>query len=53
MIVNIPTTEDLRELAHYALEGDAKNYHGMSYADGIMAVVEWLEGNAPRPDLED
>ena len=50
--MNIPTQKDIEALIDYA-HGTAQQYHGMSYADGIMAVIDWLEGNSPRPDLEE
>ncbi len=46
MLEVVPTTKDLEALVEYS-HGQAKEYHGMSYADGIMAVVDWLEGNTP------
>ena len=53
MLENIPTEEDLSELAAYAIEGKALEYTGMTYADGIMAMLDWMEGNADRPDKEE
>jgi len=49
---NIPTQEDLDALVEYG-HGKAKDYFGMSFADGIMAVVDWLEGNGERPDKDE
>jgi len=48
----MPKKEDIDALWQYQ-GGTAQSYHGMSYADGIEAVLLWLEGNAPRPDLEE
>ena len=47
-----PTQKDVDAIINYAL-GTAQNYTGMSYADGLLAVAEWLNGDAPRPDLEE
>ena len=52
MLENTPTSEDVRELWDY-VHGEAQNYHGMTYAEGIGAVLNWLEGNTERPDKEE
>jgi len=52
MIENIPTDGDIAALYDYA-DGKAQTYTGMSYADGIKAMLDWLEGNTDRPDKED
>ena len=47
------TQEDIDALVEYG-HGQATEYHGMSYAEGIMAVVDWLDDEeAARPDLEE
>ena len=54
------TQEDIDALVEYG-HGQATEYHGfdrhgiwMSYAEGIMAVVDWLDNEeAARPDLEE
>lgn len=33
-------------------DGGSTRYSGMTYEDGIKAVVDWLQGNGDRPDLE-
>jgi hypothetical protein len=35
------------------IDGDAKEYFGMSYADGVRAMLEWVTGDALRPDQEE
>lgn len=52
MIENIPTDEDIDALWEY-VHGQARNYHGMSYAEGIGAMLDWIQGNSPRPDKEE
>lgn len=52
MIENIPTQKDIDALWTY-VHGQAQNYHGMSYADGISDMLNWLEGNQQRPDKEE
>jgi hypothetical protein len=47
-----PTREDIDALWEYH-DGPAKSYFGMSYADGIRDMLDWLEENSPRPDQED
>jgi hypothetical protein len=44
--------KDIDALWDY-INGDAQEYFGMSYADGIRDMVEWLEGNSLRPDKEE
>lgn len=54
-MINI-TDNDLNELYDWAVnqdEGGTSHYPGMSYEDGIKAVIDWIEGNTDRPDLED
>ena len=49
----IPTQDDLDALVEYCY-GKAATYHGMTYADGIRDMVEWLENeDTPRPDESD
>ena len=50
MIRNVEE-KDLDALWAY-IDGPAQNYFGMCYADGLRAVVEWLEGGE-RPDAEE
>ena len=44
--------EDLEALQEY-VDGPAKEFFGMSYAEGIQAMVDWLSGNGERPDIEE
>ena len=44
--------EDLDALQEY-VDGPAQEYHGMSYAEGIQAMIDWLNGNGNRPDTEE
>jgi hypothetical protein len=50
-----PSIAEVSELVQWTYEGREKGSHyaGMSYEDGIMAVLDWLEGNGPRPDKDE
>jgi hypothetical protein len=49
-----PSQDDMTKLTTWVYEGRelGGRYAGMSYEDGIMVVLDWLEGNSPRPDLD-
>ncbi len=52
----IDLPEQLSALYGWAMneeQGGASRYPGMTYEDGIKAVINWLEGDAERPDLEE
>jgi hypothetical protein len=51
MIYRIPTDEDLEIIQNYA-DGPAQKYTGMTYAQGIQDMIDWLEGS-PRPGEEE
>ena len=40
--------EEVYELAQEQIREGASNFHGMTYEDGIVAMIDWLKG-----DLED
>jgi hypothetical protein len=49
------TNDQLDELANQCAEQEDKGgskYPGMSYEQGIKALIEWLRGEGPHP-LED
>ena len=54
MIRNITEDEfsSLHDWASNLEEGGCTRYPGMSYEDGIKAVIEWVWGICDRPDLE-
>lgn len=50
-----PTEDDIHKLLDWlykALDSGSSHYSGMTYEDGIMAMFDWLDGNAERPDKE-
>lgn len=52
MLEIVPNQDDLEAVQEY-VDGPAQNYHGMSYAQGIQAMIDWLTGNGNRPDIEE
>ncbi len=50
-----PSQKEVEELLEWTQAGREKGSHyaGMSYEDGIMAVLDWLDGNGPRPDKDE
>ena len=34
------------------IDETAPNYHGMTYAQGLQAMLDWVAHDAPRPDKE-
>jgi hypothetical protein len=48
----IPTAQDIEALWNY-IDGPAQEFSGMTYADGLRDMVEWLSGDADRPDEEE
>jgi hypothetical protein len=51
MIEIIPTEDDIKAVQEYT-DGKATEYTGMTYAQGLQAMLDWLMGNGDRPDLE-
>lgn len=47
--------ESIDALIQWAMEGqeEGSHYPGMSYEQGIMDTLDWLEGHAPRPDKDE
>ena len=46
------TEKDIEALIEY-VHGKALEYHGMTYADGIRDMVDWLVGEGDRPDVNE
>jgi hypothetical protein len=49
-----PPQGDYEELLAWAWEGIEKGsrYRGMTYEEGVRDVLEWIMGNAERPDRQ-
>lgn len=51
----IPTDDQLNELYAWAMneaQGGATHYAGMTYEDGIKAVIDWLQGNVNAGEIK-
>ena len=50
-----PTDDQLNELYAWAMneaQGGATHYAGMTYEDGIKAVIDWLQGNVNAGEIK-
>jgi len=51
----IPTDEQLNELYGWAMnedQGGASHFSGMTYEDGVKAVIDWLQGNVEMNEIQ-
>ena len=51
-MLRTPTQDDLDDLLEFSYD-KASELTGMTYADGIRDMIDWLDGTGNRPDTED
>ena len=47
-----PNTGDLEAVQEYT-DGPAQVLTGMTYAQGLQEMLDWITGNGPRPGEEE
>lgn len=52
MIMNDINQSDIDALWDY-IDGPAQVLTGMTYAQGLQEMLDWLTGNSPRPGEEE
>lgn len=53
--MNLPNEEELDTLLNWCVEAEERgrsHFPGLSYEEGVAAVIRWMRGEEPRPDSE-